>query len=110
MEIGEDRWGWVGQFVDSGRADDHPVHQQGESDEEPHREHVTFVGVLNHLINSVLRKSQKPETTVLVLSYKFLKNGYPQPTELQQRLMNSMFRRCNSGFSQTYLLGSFVRY
>src|SRR6058998_3586086 len=43
-------------------------------------------------------------------SYQFLKNGYPQPTELRWRHMNSVFRRCEWVFSQTYLLGRVVKY
>src|SRR5881275_3139814 len=39
-----------------------------------------------------------------------LKNGYPQPTELRWRHMNSVFRRCEWVFSQTYLLGRVVKY
>src|SRR5881296_4622156 len=41
---------------------------------------------------------------------QFLKNGYPQPTELRWRHMNSVFRRCEWVFSQTYLLGRVVKY
>src|SRR5207249_10020304 len=43
------------------------------------------------------------------VSCQFLKNGYPQPTELRWRHMNSVFRRCEWVFSQTYLLGRVVK-
>src|SRR5439155_26805467 len=43
-------------------------------------------------------------------SLQFLRNGYPRPTELRWRHKNSVFRRCEWVFSQTYLLGRVVKY
>src|SRR6516225_722586 len=51
VEIGEDGYRWMRQFVDAGPADDHPVDQQDESDEKPDREHVMFVGPRVHDID-----------------------------------------------------------
>jgi hypothetical protein len=45
-----------------------------------------------------------------VTDQQLLKNGYPQPSGLRTRHMNSMLRRYNWGFPQTYLLGRFVEF
>ena len=51
VEIGENSCRWMGQLVDAGPADDHPIDKKDESDEKPDREHVMFVGPRVHDID-----------------------------------------------------------